>query len=75
MPENTLYWYKKQKELDNVFSMKKFRQKRHTKNSIKDIDQKMIEEENCSKTQAYDWIWPVSSLQHKVFGSQKKIKQ
>ena len=50
--------------------MKKFRQKRYKNNSIKDINRKLIEEENCSK-KVYDWIWPGSSLQHKAFGSQK----
>ena len=50
--------------------MKKFRQKRYKNNSIKDINRKLIEEENCTK-KVYDWIWPGSSLQHKAFGSQK----
>ena len=38
------------KELEVVFSMKKSRQKKHKKNSIKDIDQKQRDEEKCLKT-------------------------
>ena len=40
----------KKKELDAVFSMKNSRQKKHKKNMIYEVDEKMKDEEKCPKT-------------------------
>ena len=54
--------------------MKKFRQKRHKKNSIEDIDQKMIEEENFSKTKSMIEFAPSLACSIKCLAI-KKIKR
>ena len=41
----------KKKQLDAVFSMKKLRQKKH-KNTIKEVDEKIKDEEICPKTKS-----------------------
>ena len=42
----------KRKYFDAIFSMKKSRQKKHKRNSIKDIEQKARDEENNAKTKS-----------------------
>ena len=63
----------KNKELNAVFTMKKFRQK-NPKNSIRDINQKMIEEESCSKTKFMIQFDPYVACSIKCLAV-KKIKQ
>ena len=57
----------KKKEIDLLFSMKKSRQKKTQKNSIKDIDEKQKMRKNILN----HWIWYNSLLQHKKFSRKK----
>ena len=50
MPEKILLRFRK-KEFDAVFSMKKSRQK-SIKNTIKEVDEKIKDEEKCPKTKS-----------------------
>ena len=46
MPKKIHYKFRDKKDFDAIFSMKKSRQKKRTKNSIKDVEQKTREKEN-----------------------------
>ena len=64
------YW---KKELDAVFSMKKSKQKKHWKNTLKDKDEKQKDEEKCPKTKSIIEFDLTLSCSIKSLAVKKKI--
>ena len=53
--------------------MKKSRQKKHEKNTVKDIDEKQKNEEKCPKTKSIIELEPTLSCSTKSLAVEKKI--